>query len=75
LKSRQIPLHPPKGEREEFFIETIQKSSPPFEKGRTGGIYEPPFQKTKGIRKLQIVGKRAFWFEIFHVPFAFNQAF
>jgi hypothetical protein len=55
LKSRQIPLHPPfpKGEREEFFIETIQKSSPPFEKSRTGGIYEPPFQKTKVIRFLQ----------------------
>jgi hypothetical protein len=29
----------------------------------------------KVLRKMQIVGKRAFWFEIFHVPFAFNQAF
>jgi hypothetical protein len=43
-----------KGEREESFIETIQKSSPPFEKGRTGGIYEPPFQKTKLIPDLMV---------------------
>jgi hypothetical protein len=51
LKSRQIPLPPPfsKGEKEESFMEGIQKSSPPFEKGKTGGIYEPPFQKTKLI--------------------------
>jgi hypothetical protein len=31
-------------------MEGIQKSSPPFEKGRTGGIYEPSFQKTKLIQ-------------------------
>jgi hypothetical protein len=30
-------------------MEGLQKNSPPFEKGRTGGIYEPPFQKTKLI--------------------------
>ena len=41
------PLH--RGEKEESFMEGIQKSSPPFEKGRAGGIYEPPFQKTKVI--------------------------
>jgi len=35
----------PQGEKEESFMEGIQKSSPPLEKGRTGGIYEPPFQK------------------------------
>jgi len=44
-----LPLH--RGKKEESFIEGIQKSSPPFEKGRPGGIYEPPFQKTKLISK------------------------
>jgi hypothetical protein len=36
-------------------MEGLPKSSPPFEKGRTGGIYEPPFQKTKFIQKIVIV--------------------
>ena len=40
-------------------MEGIQKSSPLFEKGRTGGIYEPPFQKTKLIR-LVFLGFRYF---------------
>jgi hypothetical protein len=34
-------------------MEGIQKSSPPLEKGRTGGIYEPPFQKTKLLQKMK----------------------
>jgi len=34
-------------------MEGLQKSSPPLEKGRRGGIYEPPFQKTKVMRKMQ----------------------
>jgi hypothetical protein len=33
-----------------LFIEGLQKSSPPFEKGRRGGIYALSFQKTKLIR-------------------------
>jgi hypothetical protein len=49
VKSPFVPLF--KGGKEESFIEGLQKSSPPFEKGRTGGIYEPPFQKTKLIQK------------------------
>jgi hypothetical protein len=49
-----------KGEKEESFMEGIQKSSPPFGKGRTGGIYEPPFQKIKLIPnlKFQIISFR-----------------
>jgi hypothetical protein len=31
------------------FRESGLKSSPPFEKGRTGGISEPKFQKAKVI--------------------------
>ena len=31
----------------------LQKNSPPFGKGRTAGIYEPPFQKTKLIPKIE----------------------
>jgi hypothetical protein len=52
----------PRGEKEESFMEGLQKSSPPFEKGRTGGIYEPLFQKTKLIRNLHFAMK-------FSVPF------
>jgi hypothetical protein len=45
LKSGQIPLHPPfpKGEKAESFIEGIEKNSPPFGKGRLGGISENAF--------------------------------
>jgi len=52
LKSHEIPLRPPfsKGEKEGSFSEGIPKSSPPFEKGRTGGISEPIFQKTKLVQ-------------------------
>ena len=35
-------------------MEGIQKRSPPFEKGKTGGIYEPPFQKTKLIPNIKL---------------------
>jgi hypothetical protein len=35
-------------------MEGIQKRSPPFEKGRPGGIYEPPFQKTKLIPNIKL---------------------
>jgi hypothetical protein len=31
--------------------EDLQKSSPPFEKGRTGGVFEPVIQKPNLIRK------------------------
>jgi hypothetical protein len=41
-----------KGEKEESFSEGTPKSSPPFEKWRTGGISEPIFQKAKMIRKI-----------------------
>jgi len=34
-----------KGEKEKSSIENIQKSSPPFERERTGGISEPPISK------------------------------
>jgi hypothetical protein len=43
-----IPLS--KGEKMGFFRESGLKSSPPFEKGRTGGISEPKFQKAKMIQ-------------------------
>jgi hypothetical protein len=36
----------PKGEKAESFIEGIQKSSPPFEKGRLGGISGNAFSKS-----------------------------
>jgi hypothetical protein len=40
LRSRKILLHPPfpKGEKVEGIFQRIPQSSPPFEKGRTGGI-------------------------------------
>ena len=37
------------------FRESGLKSSPPFEKGRTGGISEPKFKKAKVIQKLKYV--------------------
>jgi hypothetical protein len=42
-------------------MEGLPKSSPPFEKGRTGGIYERPFQKTKFIPSplFFVFGRRA----------------
>jgi hypothetical protein len=59
LKSYQIPLHPPfKRGKELAFREDIQKSSPPFEKGRTGGVFEPIIQKANLIRKGKIFWKR-----------------
>jgi hypothetical protein len=47
LQSRQIPLHPPfpKGEKVEGILHRIPQSSPPFEKGRTGGISGKAFSK------------------------------
>jgi hypothetical protein len=39
-----------KGEKAESFIEGIQKSSPPFEKGGREGFLGMPFQKAKLIR-------------------------
>jgi hypothetical protein len=60
LKSRKIPLPPPcgvglpplhRGEKAEYFIEGIQKSSPPFEKGGREGFWGMPFQKAKLIQK------------------------
>jgi hypothetical protein len=35
------------------FRESGLKSSPPFEKGRAGGISEPKFQKAKVIPKMK----------------------
>jgi hypothetical protein len=52
------PLH--RGEKEESFIEGLLKSSPPFKKGRTGGICEPPFQKNKLIQKKNLFGNQSF---------------
>jgi hypothetical protein len=48
FQSRQIPLAPPfaKGEKMESFIEGVQKSTPPFGKGRLGGISGKAFSKS-----------------------------
>ena len=37
-----------------FFRESGLKSSPPFGKGRTGGISEPKFQKAKMIQNFEL---------------------
>jgi hypothetical protein len=76
LKSLQIPLRPlfSKGEKEESFIEGIQKGSPPFGKERTGGIYEPPFQKTKLIQEVEIIEALPRGFKEFFFPFPMRSA-
>jgi hypothetical protein len=52
LKGRRIFLHPsfPKGEEAKPSIE-FSKSSPPFEKGRTGGISGKAFSKHERVTK------------------------
>ncbi len=50
-KGKRVRGKRAKGENEESFNVGPQKSSPPFEKRRTGGISGPIFQKTKSIKK------------------------
>jgi hypothetical protein len=47
LESRKIPLHPlfPKEEKGEGILHRMLGRSPPFEKGRTGGISGKGFSK------------------------------
>ena len=47
VENFQIPLNPPfsKGEKALWFIEFPQIGSPPFDKGRTGGISGKAFSK------------------------------
>jgi hypothetical protein len=55
LKRRKILLPPPfpKGEKVKSSTANRAKSSPPFEKGRMGGIYGRAFQKAKVLQRMK----------------------
>jgi hypothetical protein len=58
VKNFQIPLNPPfsKGEKALWFIEFPQIGSPPFDKGRTGGISGKTFSKHYSLTRILFLG-------------------